>query len=77
VERFVLSALALAVAGLFARQARRPTTYATLPTASWTFAGMLIGVIAVIGGVSYFIAWSLGPVAEHLSGAKPEPSWMV
>jgi K+-transporting ATPase ATPase A chain len=67
--RFALAALALAVAGLFAQQARRPPTYATLPTASWTFAGMLLGVIAIVGGLSYFVALSLGPIAEHLSGS--------
>jgi K+-transporting ATPase ATPase A chain len=68
VGRFALAALALAIAGLFARQARRPATYATLPTASWTFAGMLAGVIVVIGGLSYFVALALGPFAEHLTG---------
>jgi K+-transporting ATPase ATPase A chain len=65
--RFVLAGLALAIAGEFAQQARRPLTYATLPTASLTFAGMLAGVIFVIGGLSYFVALSLGPVAEHLA----------
>jgi K+-transporting ATPase ATPase A chain len=69
VGRFALAALALAVAGLFAQQTRRPPTYATLPTASWTFAGMLLGVIAIVGGLSYFVALSLGPIAEHLSGS--------
>jgi K+-transporting ATPase ATPase A chain len=68
VGRFVLAGLALAVAGLFAAQSRRPSTYATLPTASWTFAAMLVGVIAVVGGLSYFVALSLGPIAEHLVG---------
>jgi K+-transporting ATPase ATPase A chain len=69
VGRFVLAALGLAVAGLFAQQTRRAPTYATLPTASWTFAGMLVGVIAIVGGLSYFVALSLGPIAEHLSGS--------
>jgi K+-transporting ATPase ATPase A chain len=67
--RFVLAALALAVAGLFAQQTRKPPTYATLPTASLTFAGMLVGVIAIVGGLSYFVALSLGPIAEQLSGS--------
>jgi K+-transporting ATPase ATPase A chain len=65
--RLLLPALALAVAGLLAQQVKKPPTYATLPTASLTFAGMLIGVIAVVGGLSYFVALALGPLAEHLT----------
>nr|ART40315.1 K29 [uncultured bacterium] len=68
VGRFVLAGLALAVAGHFAGQGRRTQTAATLPTASWTFAGMLTGVIVIVGGLSYFVAMSLGPIAEHLAG---------
>ncbi len=68
VGRFVLAGLALAVAGSFARQGRRVQTRATLPTASWTFAGMLTGLIVIVGGLSYFVALSLGPIADHLAG---------
>jgi K+-transporting ATPase ATPase A chain len=67
VGRFVLPALALSVAGLLANQARRPATNATVPTASWTFAGLVGGLIAIVGGLSYFVAVALGPVAEHLN----------
>jgi K+-transporting ATPase ATPase A chain len=67
VGRFVLAALALAVAGLFAQQSHRGPTLATLPTASWTFAATLIGVIVIVGGLSYFVALALGPIAEHLA----------
>jgi K+-transporting ATPase ATPase A chain len=68
VGRFVLAGLALAIAAQFAAQGRRPETYATLKTASLTFGGMLVAVIAVVGGLSYFVALALGPIAEHLSG---------
>jgi K+-transporting ATPase ATPase A chain len=67
VGRFVLAAFALAIAGLFVQQTRRPASYGTLPTASWTFGGMLMGVIVVVGGLSYFVALALGPVAEQLT----------
>jgi K+-transporting ATPase ATPase A chain len=67
VGRFVLAAFALAVAGLFARQAPRAPTNSTLPTASFTFAGMLLGVILIVGALSYFVALAIGPIAEHLS----------
>jgi K+-transporting ATPase ATPase A chain len=67
VGRFVLAGLALAVAGRFARQYRVQHTFATLPTASVTFGGMLISVILIVGALSYFIVLALGPIAEHLS----------
>ncbi len=69
VGRFVLAAVALAVAGSFAGRARRLPTYATLRTASGTFAAMLLAVIAIVGGLSYFVAMGLGPLAEQLVGA--------
>jgi K+-transporting ATPase ATPase A chain len=68
VGRFALAALALAVAGSFARQAPQAPTSATMPTASWTFAGMLLGVIVIVGVLSYLVALSVGPIAEQLVG---------
>jgi K+-transporting ATPase ATPase A chain len=67
VGRFVMAAMALAIAGLFVQQTRRPASYGTLPTASWTFGVMLTGVIVIVGGLSYFVVLVLGPVAEQLS----------
>jgi K+-transporting ATPase ATPase A chain len=66
VGRFVLAVLALALAGQFARKTTRPVTLATVPTASASFAAYLIAVIAIIGGLSYFILLALGPIAEGL-----------
>ncbi len=63
-----IAGLALAVAGGFAQQRRRAPTGGTLPTASWTFATMRVGVTATVGGLSYFVALCLGPVAEQLVG---------
>jgi K+-transporting ATPase ATPase A chain len=65
VGRFVLAFLALAIAGRFAGKIRRPHTPSTLPTASLSFALYLIGIIIVVGGLSYFIVLALGPFAEH------------
>jgi K+-transporting ATPase ATPase A chain len=67
VGRFVLAALALAVADLFARQSPRMASSGTVQTASWTFAGMLTGVILIVGALSYLVVLSLGPIAEHLA----------
>lgn len=58
--------LALALAGHLARQRSREATLATLPTASLTFAAYLVGVIVIIGALSYFIVLALGPMAAVL-----------
>ncbi len=68
VGRVVLAVLALSVAGLFVQQGRRPTSLGTLPTATVSFAGILTGVILIVGGLSYFAMLVLGPIAERLIG---------
>jgi K+-transporting ATPase ATPase A chain len=68
--RFALPAIALCVAGMFARQSRRAPTIAVLPTATWTFGALLVGVILIVGALSFFLALSLGPIAERLAGAQ-------
>jgi potassium-transporting ATPase potassium-binding subunit len=65
--RFGLAVIAIALAGLFASQTLRAPTRGTLPTASWTFAGVLIGTIALVTALSFFPALSLGPIVEHLT----------
>jgi K+-transporting ATPase ATPase A chain len=66
VGRFGLAIPALALAGLFARQRRRPVTVGTLPTDSGEFAILVIGATLIVGGLSYFAALALGPILEHL-----------
>lgn len=66
VGRFALAIVALATAGLFAAQVRRPMSYGTLPTDSLTFAVVLTGTVLIVGGLSYLPALALGPVLEHL-----------
>ena len=70
VGRFALAGLALYVAGLFARQGRRAPTTAVLNTASWTFFGLLVGVIAIVGALSFFAVLALGPIADQLVGLQ-------
>lgn len=64
--RFGLAVPALALAGHFARQGRRPVTMGTLPTDSLAFGVLLIGTALIVGGLSYFPALALGPIVEHL-----------
>jgi K+-transporting ATPase ATPase A chain len=63
--RFVLAAFALGLAGLFAQQPQRGPTRGTLRTASFTFAGVLIGTLVIVTALSFFPALALGPIVEH------------
>ena len=65
--RFALAVPALALAGLFARQGRRPVTLGTLPTDSVAFGVLLVSTAVIVGGLSYFPVLALGPILEHLT----------
>ena len=64
--RFLLIVPALAIAGSLARKQHVPVTPGTLPTGTPLFAGLLVGVVLVVVGLTYVPALSLGPVLEHL-----------
>jgi K+-transporting ATPase ATPase A chain len=64
--RFVPIVLVLALAGSFARQQPVPVTQGTLPTHKALFVTMLIGVVLIVTGLTYFPALTLGPLAEGL-----------
>jgi K+-transporting ATPase ATPase A chain len=66
VGRFGLGILALALAGRFAADMRRPPSMGTLSTDSRLFAILLIGTVLIMGGLSYFPALAMGPIVEHL-----------
>lgn len=66
VGRFGLAIPALALAGRFAAQGRRPATLGTLPTDTISFAVLVVGTAVIVGGLSYFAALALGPIVEHL-----------
>lgn len=65
VGRFGLGVAALALAGLFARQIRRPASPGTIPTDTPLFASVVIGTAVIVGGLTYFPALALGPIIEH------------
>ena len=64
--RFGLAIPALALAGSFAMQQRRPATLGTLPAYTFTFGVLVVGTALIVGGLSYFPALALGPIIEHL-----------
>lgn len=67
VGRFGLAVAALALAGSFAAQGRRPTTVGTIPTYTLTFGVLVVGTALIVGLLSYFPVITLGPILEHLS----------
>jgi len=68
IGRFVPIVLALAIAGSLAGARVHARTRATLDTAGLTFAGFLVGVIVIVGGLIYFPMLILGPVGERIVG---------
>ncbi len=66
VGRFAPEIFALGLAGSLARQAPTPASAGTLDTRTPLFVGMLIGVILILVGLTYFPALALGVFAEGL-----------
>jgi K+-transporting ATPase ATPase A chain len=65
--RFIPIVLVLLLAGSLAKQATVPETAGTLPTNTPLFGGLLVGVILLITGLTFFPALALGPIAEALA----------
>lgn len=67
IGRFLFIVPMLAVAGSLAGKKTVPASSGTFPTDGVLFVGLLIGVILIIGGLTFFPALALGPVVEHLA----------
>ena len=65
--RFGIIVPMLAVAGSLAAKKRLAPSAGTLPTDGALFVGVLVGVILIVGGLTFFPALALGPVVEHLA----------
>ncbi len=73
IGRYFVIIPVLAIAGSLAAKNITPNSVGTLPTHTPLFTSMLVGVVIMIGVLTYIPAIALGPVAEHLSlsgGAK-------
>ncbi|CAK0766261.1 K(+) transporting P-type ATPase subunit KdpA [Azospirillaceae bacterium] len=66
VGRFMIIVPMMAIAGSLAAKKRLPPSSGSFPTTGGLFVGILLGVILIMGGLTYFPALSLGPVVEHL-----------
>jgi K+-transporting ATPase ATPase A chain len=68
--RFAIIVPALALAGTLAGKQVVPASLGTFRTDNPMFVGLTIGVILIIGGLTFFPAVSLGPIVEQLSHGK-------
>jgi potassium-transporting ATPase potassium-binding subunit len=70
--RFWLMVPVLALAGALAAKKKVPAGVGTLPTHTPLFIFFLIGVVVIVGALTFIPALALGPVVEHLAlyGAK-------
>jgi K+-transporting ATPase ATPase A chain len=66
IARFAPMIFVLALAGALAKQQPVPASLGTLETHKPLFAGLLVGVIIILVGLTYFPALALGPFAEGL-----------
>jgi K+-transporting ATPase ATPase A chain len=64
--RFLMIIPMLAIAGNLARKRYVPPSLGTFPVTTPLFTVLLIGVILIVGALTFFPALSLGPILEHL-----------
>ena len=65
--RYFVIIPAMAVAGSLVEKKTVPPSAGTFPTHSPLFVGLLVGVIVIIGGLTFFPALALGPITEHFA----------
>jgi len=67
IGRFLMIIPMMAVAGSLAAKKIVPASAGTFPTNGPLFVGLVIGVILIVGGLTYFPVLSLGPIVEHFA----------
>jgi K+-transporting ATPase ATPase A chain len=66
IGRFLMLLPLLAIAGSLAAKKQVPVSAGTFPTHGPLFVSLLVGVVIIVGALTYFPALSLGPIVEHL-----------
>jgi K+-transporting ATPase ATPase A chain len=67
VGRFFMMVPAMAIAGSLAGKKSIPPSAGTLPTTGGLFVGLVVGVVLIICGLTFFPALALGPIVEQLA----------
>ncbi|MFU0503146.1 potassium-transporting ATPase subunit KdpA [Pseudaminobacter sp. NGMCC 1.201702] len=65
--RFLIIVPVLAIAGSLAAKKTVPASVGTFPTHGGLFVGLLVGVVLIVGGLTFLPALALGPIVEHLA----------
>jgi K+-transporting ATPase ATPase A chain len=65
--RFLMIVPMMAIAGSLAAKKIVPASAGTFPTDGPLFVGLVVSVIVIVGGLTFFPALALGPLVEHLS----------
>ncbi len=65
--RFFVIIPALAIAGSLVVKKTVPESAGTFPTHGTLFVGLLVGVVLIVGGLTFFPALAVGPIVEHLA----------
>jgi potassium-transporting ATPase potassium-binding subunit len=67
IGRFWVIIPAMAIAGSLAAKKTVPPSAGTFPTTGGLFVGLVVGVVLIVGGLTFFPALALGPIVEHLA----------
>jgi K+-transporting ATPase ATPase A chain len=67
IGRFFVMIPALAIAGSLAAKKTLPASAGTFPTHGPLFVGLVVGVILIVGGLTFFPSLALGPLVEHFA----------
>ncbi|MGC1765661.1 MAG: potassium-transporting ATPase subunit KdpA, partial [Pseudolabrys sp.] len=67
VGRFWMIIPAMAIAGSLAAKKSVPASLGTFPTTGPLFVGLVVGVIMIVGGLTFFPALALGPLVEQFA----------
>lgn len=67
IGRFFVIVPMLAIAGSLAAKKAVPTSRGTFPTDGPLFVSLLVGVVLIVGGLTFLPALALGPIVEHLA----------
>jgi K+-transporting ATPase ATPase A chain len=65
IGRFLMIIPILAIAGSLVKKRTVPASVGTFPTTGFLFGGLLVGIVLIVGALTYFPAYSLGPIVEQ------------
>lgn len=65
--RFFVIVPVLAIAGSLAAKRHTPATSGSFPTTGGLWVGLLVGIILILGGLTFLPSLALGPIADHLA----------